>query len=87
MNLPNRLTVARIGLTAVFVMMMLLPRQGVIMSHFVYGKTLALLVFLVASLTDWWDGWLARRHHQETNFGVLASARTKLDACDGDATP
>jgi len=71
MNLPNRLTVARIGLTAVFVMMMLLPRQGIIMSHFVYGKTLALLVFLVASLTDWWDGWLARRNHQETNFGAL----------------
>jgi CDP-diacylglycerol---glycerol-3-phosphate 3-phosphatidyltransferase len=71
MNLPNRLTIARIGLTAVFVMMMLLPSHGSVMSHFAHGKTLALLVFAVASLTDWWDGWLARRHHQETNFGAL----------------
>src|SRR5437867_2857284 len=71
MNLPNRLTVTRIGLTVLFVMAMLLPREGVIMSHFPYGKTLALVVFLVAGLTDWWDGWLARRKHQETNFGAL----------------
>src|SRR3989442_1459196 len=71
MNLPNRLTVARIGLTALFVMAMLLPREGVVMSHFPYSKTLALIIFLVAGLTDWWDGWLARHYHQETNFGAL----------------
>ena len=64
MNLPNRLTVGRIGLTALFVMAMLLP-------HFPCGKTVALVIFLVAGLTDWWDGWLARRDHQETNFGAL----------------
>ncbi len=71
MNLPNRLTVARIGLTALFVMAMLLPRDGHVMSHFLYGKTLALLIFLIAALTDWWDGVLARRHQLETNFGAL----------------
>ncbi len=71
MNLPNRLTLARIGLTGLFVMAMLLPRGGVVMSHFPYGKTLALVVFLAAALTDWWDGWLARRKAQETNFGAL----------------
>jgi CDP-diacylglycerol--glycerol-3-phosphate 3-phosphatidyltransferase len=71
MNLPNRLTVGRIGLTALFVMAMLLPQGGAILSHFPYSKTLALLFFLVAGLTDWWDGWLARRNHQETNFGAL----------------
>jgi CDP-diacylglycerol---glycerol-3-phosphate 3-phosphatidyltransferase len=71
MNLPNRLTVGRIGLTALFVTAMLLPKGGVVLSHFSYGKTAALIVFLVAGLTDWWDGWLARRHGQETNFGAL----------------
>jgi len=71
MNLPNRLTVGRIGLAALFVMAMLLPKDGAIMSHFPYGKTLALVIFLVAGLTDWWDGWIARRAHQETNFGAL----------------
>jgi phosphatidylglycerophosphate synthase len=54
MNLPNRLTIARIGLTGLFVSALLLP-------HFPAGKTVAFVVFLVASLTDWYDGWLARR--------------------------
>ena len=71
MNLPNRLTVARIGLTALFVMAMLLPSDGRVMSHYPYGKTLALVIFLIAALTDWWDGVLARRHQLETNFGAL----------------
>jgi CDP-diacylglycerol--glycerol-3-phosphate 3-phosphatidyltransferase len=71
MNLPNRLTVGRVGLTVLFVMALLLPKDGVVMSHFPYGKTVALVIFLVAGLTDWWDGWLARRYRQETNFGAL----------------
>ncbi len=64
MNLPNRLTIARIGLTGLFVSALLLP-------HFPAGKTVAFVVFLVASLTDWYDGWLARRNRQETAFGAL----------------
>ncbi len=71
MNLPNRLTSARIGMAVVFVMALLLPKDGVVMSHFPYGKTLALGVFLLASVTDWLDGMLARRYNQETNFGAL----------------
>jgi CDP-diacylglycerol---glycerol-3-phosphate 3-phosphatidyltransferase len=71
MNLPNRLTIARIGLTAIFVMAMLLPQHGAIMSYFPYGKTLALAIFVIASLTDWCDGWLARHYEQETTFGAL----------------
>jgi len=64
MNLPNKLTVARIGMTAFFVSALLLAK-------FPYGKTLALAIFIVASLTDWLDGWLARRSGQETTFGAL----------------
>ncbi len=71
MNLPNRLTVARIGLTVFFVMALLLPPHGLVLSHFPYGKTTALVIFIVASLTDWWDGWYARRHQLETTFGAL----------------
>jgi CDP-diacylglycerol--glycerol-3-phosphate 3-phosphatidyltransferase len=71
MNLPNRLTVARIGMTAAFVAAMLLPRDGAVMAHFPYGKTLALGMFVLAALTDWLDGWLARRDKLETNFGAL----------------
>ena len=71
MNLPNRLTVGRIALTVVFVMALLLPPEGWVLKHFPFGKTVALVIFVVASLTDWWDGWYARRHKLETTFGAL----------------
>jgi CDP-diacylglycerol--glycerol-3-phosphate 3-phosphatidyltransferase len=71
MNLPNRITLARIALTAFFVMALLLPPDGWVRSHFPFGKTTALIIFIVASLTDWWDGWYARRHKLETSFGML----------------
>lgn len=71
MNLPNRLTVTRIVLTAFFVMALLLPAEGVVRTHFPLGKTLALVIFVVASLTDWLDGEMARRRKQETSFGAL----------------
>jgi CDP-diacylglycerol--glycerol-3-phosphate 3-phosphatidyltransferase len=64
MNLANKLTVARIFLTIFFVMAMLLPQ-------FPYGKTIALALFIAASLTDWWDGRIARRTNTVTNFGAL----------------
>ena len=71
MNLPNKLTVTRIVLTVYFVMALLLPPAGWMRSHFPFGKTTALIIFIVASLTDWWDGWYARRHNLETSFGML----------------
>jgi CDP-diacylglycerol--glycerol-3-phosphate 3-phosphatidyltransferase len=71
MNLPNRLTLARIALTVVFVMALLLPPQGRLWSHFPYSKSVALLLFIIAALTDWWDGLIARQRNQETNFGGL----------------
>lgn len=71
MNLPNRLTMARVGLTVIFVMALLLPVGGAVYSRFPYCKTLALAVFVVAALTDWWDGRIARSRNQQTDFGAL----------------
>ncbi|MGA2222574.1 MAG: CDP-diacylglycerol--glycerol-3-phosphate 3-phosphatidyltransferase [Verrucomicrobiia bacterium] len=71
MNLPNRLTMARIGLTVIFVTALLLPAEGIVYSHFPFGKTMALVIFIVAGLTDWWDGLVARLRKQHTNFGAL----------------
>jgi len=70
-NLSNRLTLTRIVLTAVFVMALLLPAEGVVQSVFPCGKSIALIVFVIASLTDWWDGRIARQRKQETSFGAL----------------
>lgn len=64
MNLPNKLTLSRIVMTVFFVAALLMP-------HFPYGKTVAFWLFIAASITDWWDGWLARRNKQTTDFGIL----------------
>lgn len=64
MNVPNQLTVARLILTFVFVV--LLSLEGV-----PFAKTGALLVFALAAITDFLDGYLARKNNLITNFGKL----------------
>jgi CDP-diacylglycerol--glycerol-3-phosphate 3-phosphatidyltransferase len=63
MNLPNRLTVSRLGLTAVFLAALLVPFPG--------HETAALALFVAASVTDYFDGMIARRDGLITNFGIL----------------
>lgn len=63
MNLPNKLTVARLVLTVVFVVMFYLPVPNAI--------SWALIIFIVASITDYLDGEIARRRGLVTNFGKL----------------
>jgi CDP-diacylglycerol--glycerol-3-phosphate 3-phosphatidyltransferase len=71
MNVPNRLTLSRIGMTGVFVVAMLWPEDGLAGVDLPYAKTIALSLFIVASLTDWLDGWWARRYSLQTPFGAL----------------
>jgi CDP-diacylglycerol---glycerol-3-phosphate 3-phosphatidyltransferase len=63
MNLPNKLTVARIILTFVFMFFLF--------CHGIWAKVAALLIFTAASLTDFYDGKIARKENQITNFGKL----------------
>lgn len=63
MNLPNKLTVSRFALTFAFLV--------AIFSRFPYNDTVALVLFIIASLTDWLDGSIARRRQLITNFGIL----------------
>jgi CDP-diacylglycerol--glycerol-3-phosphate 3-phosphatidyltransferase len=58
---PNILTGLRIVLTPVFLVL--------IFSESGFNKTLALLVFTVASLTDFFDGWFARRDKTVSSLG------------------
>ncbi len=64
MNLPNKLTVIRIILTPVFLFLIL----SNIEHHFLWG----LISFAVASVTDFLDGKIARKHNLITVFGQLA---------------
>jgi CDP-diacylglycerol--glycerol-3-phosphate 3-phosphatidyltransferase len=63
MNLPNQLTVARMVLTVLFVVSLSVD--------WAFACTTALALFVVASITDYIDGEIARRCNMETNFGRL----------------
>ncbi len=70
MNLPNSLTLARIFLIPLLVVVLLTKFEGAVI--FGIGKELVgAAIFAVAALTDWLDGYLARRRHQVTTFGQL----------------
>ncbi|PWW27296.1 CDP-diacylglycerol--glycerol-3-phosphate 3-phosphatidyltransferase [Cytobacillus oceanisediminis] len=73
MNLPNKITVSRIMLIPIFLLVMLVP--------FSWGEVVLLgaelpvthlvgaLIFIVASVTDWVDGYYARKYNLVTNLG------------------
>ena len=63
MNLPNKLTLSRFVLTVFFLIAMF--------SRSAFNDTLALVLFGLASLTDYFDGKIARQRNLITNFGVL----------------
>ena len=63
MNIPNLLTVLRVLLIPVFILLFYLP--------FSWSYWAASAVFAFASLTDWLDGYLARRLQQSTAFGAF----------------
>lgn len=70
MNLPNSLTLIRIFLIPLLVVVLLTNFEGAVI--FGVGKELvAAAIFGVAALTDWLDGFLARRRKQVTTFGQV----------------
>ncbi len=65
MNLPNKLTLLRIALTPVFLFLFF--------AEFVpHNHVFALIVFIIASVTDALDGKIARKNGIITNFGKIA---------------
>ena len=68
MNLPNSLTVTRIFLVPLLVVVLLTEFEGRQMLG-VPKEIVAAAIFAIASLTDWADGYLARRRKQITPFG------------------
>src|SRR5699024_11183675 len=73
MNLPNKITISRIFLIPFFILILTLPLDWgaweigsttLPITHFV-----AAVLFLIASLTDWLDGYIARKYNLITNMG------------------
>ncbi|QQR70011.1 MAG: CDP-diacylglycerol--glycerol-3-phosphate 3-phosphatidyltransferase [Alphaproteobacteria bacterium] len=61
-TLPNLMTIARIVLILPVVVLMLIPQE--------WAAWAALVLFILAAITDWLDGYLARRSKQISLFGV-----------------
>lgn len=75
MNLPNKLTVFRVILIVPFVLLLLggYAQWGwlsaILGGAIVYTDYIALVIFIIASLTDLLDGKIARKYNLVTNFG------------------
>lgn len=76
MNLPNQLTVFRIILIPFFILVLSVPNS---LGAVTFGgisvsivRIIATVIFIIASLTDFLDGQIARRGHFITNFGKFA---------------
>ncbi|MCB1606677.1 MAG: CDP-diacylglycerol--glycerol-3-phosphate 3-phosphatidyltransferase [Xanthomonadales bacterium] len=63
LTLPTALTLMRMALIPVLVLLCYLPWP--------LGRTLAAWIFLAAALTDWLDGWIARRYNLTSAFGAF----------------
>ena len=63
MNLPNKLTILRVLMIPFFVLFMLMDITGAA------DKWIAVALFVIASLTDFLDGYIARKYNLVSNFG------------------
>ncbi|MDY2726022.1 MAG: CDP-diacylglycerol--glycerol-3-phosphate 3-phosphatidyltransferase [Anaerostipes faecalis] len=63
MNLPNKLTILRILMIPVFLVFLMTDVAGE------NGKWIAVAIFIIASLTDFLDGYIARKYNLVSNFG------------------
>ncbi len=62
MNIPNKLTVLRMILVPFFMVIFMVDAIP-------YNTAIAAIIFIIASATDWLDGYLARKNNIVTNFG------------------
>ncbi len=83
MNLPNKITVTRLFLTLIIIVMLVIPYSSLginVMTFDVGGVKVELtyiiagVIFIIASLTDFLDGYLARKYNLVTDLGKMLDA-------------
>ena len=83
MNTPTKLTISRIVITIIMIILLLFPfyQLGIEFPKFLIGGIyvksqfiVAGILFLLASITDFLDGYLARKHNQVTDLGKMLDA-------------
>ena len=84
MNLANKITISRIVLSIVIMILLLFPFEGLgidLPTYLVNGNiyielkyVVAGVLFIIASLTDFFDGYVARKYNMVTDFGKMVDA-------------
>lgn len=84
MNLPNKLTMARIFISIIIIVILLFPfdSMGITTTKFFINESLVVdikyliagVLFIIGSLTDFLDGYIARKYNLITDFGKLIDA-------------
>lgn len=84
MNLPNKLTITRIIMSIIIILILLVPFQmaGIEFPHLFINEKLVVnskylivgVLFILASVTDFFDGHIARKYNLVTDFGKLLDA-------------
>lgn len=84
MNLPNRITISRIGLSLVIIFLLLFPfdAAGITIPKLFINESIVVdityiivaILFIIAALTDFVDGYLARKYNLVTDFGKMLDA-------------
>lgn len=69
MNLPNKITVARMLLIPIMIIIPYLGLNDILFGSVTIGKFITLIIFLIASFTDFLDGYIARKNNLVTTFG------------------
>ena len=69
-NIPNALTLIRVVMIPIFIAILSL-------SHSYLGHIVAAVIFAIASITDYLDGFLARKWNVVSNFGKFADPMAK----------
>ncbi|HET9678950.1 MAG TPA: CDP-diacylglycerol--glycerol-3-phosphate 3-phosphatidyltransferase [Gammaproteobacteria bacterium] len=64
-NLPNLLTLLRVAVIPVLICFFYLS------FYFPWAAPASSILFILAAITDWFDGWLARRWNETSNFGAF----------------
>lgn len=84
MNLPNKITISRIILSIIIIVMLLFPfdSAGITVPKLFVNESIVIdityiivaVLFIIASITDFFDGYLARKYNLVTDFGKMIDA-------------
>src|SRR5690554_5801911 len=69
MTTATKITLLRLILIPIMVVFLIIPKSGILIMNFDLYEFIAAIIFVIASFTDFLDGYIARKYNQITNFG------------------